>query len=59
MTPSELRDLRKQRRITILELSRLTGLPQQLLALYEQGDKLIPAETAETLMTALERREKR
>jgi transcriptional regulator with XRE-family HTH domain len=55
--PEMIRNLRKQNRITIVELSARTGIPQATISLYERGKMKLPKETVEVLLKALEKRE--
>lgn len=50
-----LRTIRKAAGITIVELSKITGIPQATISLYEVGEIAIPKETAELLTITVEK----
>lgn len=48
-----LRDVRKSKNITQIELSDKTGIVQQNLSLYERGEKIPQIDTAAKIAAAL------
>lgn len=53
-SPEDFKKFRKKCRMTIIELSAITGVSQAQIARFEQGQASLPEETLELLITALE-----
>lgn len=52
--PEDFKSFRKKCRMTIVELSAITGVSQVLIARFEQEEASLPEETLELLISALE-----
>lgn len=52
--PEDFKSFRKKCRVTIVELSEITGVSQAKIARFEQGEASLPEETLELLIGALE-----
>ena len=52
--PEDFKNFRKKCRMTIVELSAITGVSQAKIARFEQGEASLPEETFELLISALE-----
>ena len=52
--PEDFKKFRKKCRMTIVELSAITGVSQVQIARFEQGEASLPEETLELLISALE-----
>lgn len=52
--PEDFKNFRKKCRMTIIELSEITGVSQTKIARFEQGEASLPEETLELLISALE-----
>ena len=48
-----MRETRRQTGMTIVELSRRTGIPQAEISQFELGLKMLPTETISVLVRAL------
>jgi len=53
MKPDAFRSYRRRHKVSVLELSLLTGVNWQPIVRYEQGEGTLPAETVEMLVDTI------
>ena len=55
VTTTQLRRLRLKYQISLIELSHISGIPNQRLSEYERGERRVPAINEDRIMRALVR----